>query len=102
MKVKMELNHNRLTGGIPTGLHGMSLLREIRLDYNSLDATLPSELGLLTELELLSLEHNKITSSIPSEVGAMSRLGMYYRRKNASAFTLIATHKSYSIAMPFP
>jgi hypothetical protein len=69
------MDNNLFTGGIPTDLQGMSLLREIRLGWNSLDSTLPTELGLLTELEVLSLENNSIWSSIPSEVGLMSRLG---------------------------
>jgi hypothetical protein len=66
----LELEHNELSGSIPTELGGLALsrsnnstmthllLQSLLLNGNRFTGTIPSELGQLTQLTALKLHHN--------------------------------------------
>ncbi|KAK3271918.1 hypothetical protein CYMTET_19756 [Cymbomonas tetramitiformis] len=44
----MQLEHNSLTGTLPTELGELTVMNEMQLQHNSLTGSLPTELGELT------------------------------------------------------
>ncbi len=70
----LSLNHNQLTGSIPTELGHLTNLSYLSLNYNQLTGSIPTELGHLTNLSYLSLNHNQLTGSIPTELGHLTNL----------------------------
>ena len=68
----LNLNSNRLTGGIPPELGNLVNLQELYLGSNQLTGEIPPELGNLANLEELYLNRNQLTGGIPDELGNLS------------------------------
>ncbi|KAK3281766.1 hypothetical protein CYMTET_10457 [Cymbomonas tetramitiformis] len=68
----LYLNHNSLTGTVPTELGLLSSAEELSLAYNSLTGTVPTELGLLSSATVLYLHENRLTGTVPTELGLLS------------------------------
>ena len=71
---RLKLNHNALTGSIPSELGNLTRLRSLNLANNALSGTIPPELGNLTMLSSLYLNSNEISGPIPVE---LARLPFY-------------------------
>ena len=70
----LALRDNRLRGGIPTELAGLTRLRVLSLGYNELSGRIPTELDGLTRLQWLSLGFNQLSGGIPTELGELTHL----------------------------
>jgi Leucine-rich repeat (LRR) protein len=70
MAVDFEYNH--LTGYIPFGLEGLSLMNTISFSNNLLSGTLPNYLASLSSLEYLYLNNNDLVGSLPVAWGGKS------------------------------
>jgi hypothetical protein len=68
------LDHNQLTGSIPTGLGSLTKLTYLYLYSNQLSGSIPTGLGNLTKLEWLLLDNNQLTGSIPPQMGSLTQL----------------------------
>lgn len=72
---QLELSYNNLTGLIPKELFSISTLSaSVNLEHNFLTGPLPSEVGNLTNLALLDLSKNRISGEIPSSIGECQSL----------------------------
>ena len=71
---RLILEDNRLSGGIPPELAGLTRLRVLSLGYNELSGRIPTELGGLTRLQWLSLGFNQLSGGIPTELGELTHL----------------------------
>ena len=70
----MMLQHNRLSGSLPTTVGLLKQLSDLHAYDNALDQPLPDEIGDMTLLQDLRLQDNKITSTIPASIGNLTRL----------------------------
>ncbi|XP_059066706.1 receptor-like protein EIX2 [Cryptomeria japonica] len=68
------LNDNFLTGNIPLGLQGISLLEILNLANNHLDGIIPPGLANCSQLQILNLGDNNFGGMIPSEFGKLRNL----------------------------
>ena len=78
----LYLDSNQLTGTIPPELGALTNLVILYLDYNQLTGTIPPGLGNLTNLEDLYLNYNQLTGAIPPELGALTNLEILYLDSN--------------------
>ena len=76
------MDHNELTGDVPSELRQLSRLRWLSLDHNRLTGEILSELGELSQLQWLSLDRNQLTGEIPAELGQLSRLWALHLQHN--------------------
>ena len=58
---------NIFTGGIPSELNELKLLRSLDLSYNDLRGYIPYSLNSMPGLEYVNLQSNRLTGGIPSE-----------------------------------
>lgn len=79
---RRHLDHNALSGTIPTELLGLANLSALALNTNSLSGTLPPALGNLTSLTLLHLDNNNLTGTIPVELCKLDTLTHLNLRHN--------------------
>lgn len=70
----LSLYANFFTGTIPSGIAGISSLKELHISYNSLTGTIPSSLGNILSLQLCSLQWNSFSGQIPSSFGLLKNL----------------------------
>ena len=70
----LQLNHNDLSGAIPSVLGNFTFLKKLYLNDNDLSGTIPGRLGDLTNLEVLSLYDNRLNGSIPAELGNLDKM----------------------------
>ncbi|KAJ7969708.1 Leucine-rich repeat protein kinase family protein [Quillaja saponaria] len=70
----LEMEHNSLTGQIPSQLGSCQSLALLNLAENRLTGVLPAELGNLTSLQVLKLQMNKLVGAIPTQVTQLSNL----------------------------
>uniref|UniRef100_A0A0D6QRI4 Leucine-rich repeat-containing N-terminal plant-type domain-containing protein n=2 Tax=Araucaria cunninghamii TaxID=56994 RepID=A0A0D6QRI4_ARACU len=63
------LDHNRLTGEIPSTVSLLKDLTVLRLDGNGLEGSLPSNISNLKKLGEMHVSNNKLTGSIPDLSG---------------------------------
>ncbi|KAL9671703.1 hypothetical protein QQ045_009274 [Rhodiola kirilowii] len=74
---------NKLTGGIPSEIGNLTLLRELHLYRNNLRGEIPQEIGHLHNLQILSVSDNQLTGSVPPSVYNMSLLKELYLANNS-------------------
>jgi len=68
--VKLYLNQNNLSGGIPQILPNLSYLQELSLSTNMLGGPLPSNItDALPNLTILFLGNNSFEGHIPASLG---------------------------------
>ncbi|KAL3615799.1 hypothetical protein CASFOL_040093 [Castilleja foliolosa] len=65
----LDLSSNTLTGGIPSAIGNLSVLRVLNLSMNSLVGPISSSVGQLNTTFVLDLSHNQLSGSIPVEIG---------------------------------
>ena len=68
----LKLNHNNLSGSIPPELGQLVDLRSIHLNNNNLSGSIPPELGQLVDLWYLDFSHNNLTGSLPPELASLN------------------------------
>ena len=61
----LQLESNRLTGGVPAALKTLSLLAILDVSQNELTGTLPAELSNLEKLQTLDVSLNRLTGVVP-------------------------------------
>ena len=71
---QLNLESNRLTGGIPQALGSLTELEVLRLKDNSLTGKIPLELGNLHNLRVLDLSNNNLIGTVPAELGELRKL----------------------------
>ena len=71
---RFYLNGLGLGGTIPSGLSGLTALKELYLHDNDLAGPIPPELGDLPSLTHLHLQNNDLTGGIPAELGDLAVL----------------------------
>ena len=72
--VRIKLQNNYFTDGIPTWFGDMASLVYLYLHYNPLGGTIPSELGDMASLRYLWLHNNQLTGGVPPELSRLSNL----------------------------
>jgi hypothetical protein len=65
----LDLNHNSLSGNLPSEIAGLDDLLKLDLSVNSLTGSLPMSLGKLSRLMDLILRENQLSSTLPTEYG---------------------------------
>uniref|UniRef100_A0A7S4J0X1 Leucine-rich repeat-containing N-terminal plant-type domain-containing protein n=1 Tax=Odontella aurita TaxID=265563 RepID=A0A7S4J0X1_9STRA len=78
----LRLDHNFLTGSLPSSFGLLHRLTELHLFRNELKGTLPASWSDLDVLTDLYLDHNSLTGQIPPEWGGMVRLRQLYLENN--------------------
>ena len=71
---RLYLNGLGLGGTIPSGLSGLTALKELYIHDNDLAGPIPPELGDLSGLTHLHLQNNDLTGGIPAELGDLAVL----------------------------
>ena len=71
---RLYLNGLGLGGAIPSGLSGLTALKELYLHDNDLTGPVPPDLGDLSSLTHLHLQNNDLTGGIPAELGDLAVL----------------------------
>ena len=71
---RLYLNGLGLGGAIPSGLSGLTALKELYLHDNDLAGPVPPDLGDLSSLTHLHLQNNDLTGGIPAELGDLAVL----------------------------
>lgn len=79
---ELQLNHNALTGTVPSSWTTSTQLQSIQLGFNELTGTLPPGLGKMDQLQQLSLPTNYINATIPTEIGECASLQVLDLRHN--------------------
>ena len=79
---RINLNHNNLTGKIPSIIGNLYKLKYLNLGGNQLSDTIPSELGQLADLEKLDLASNNLTGTIPTNLSQLVNLEWIYLCEN--------------------
>ncbi|MBR6759225.1 MAG: redoxin domain-containing protein [Alistipes sp.] len=72
--ITIDLNHNQLSGYIPTDIVKLSNLKVLLIAGNKLTGNIPSELGELNNLLQIDCGVNKLTGTIPKELGNLPNL----------------------------
>lgn len=72
--VQLKLDHNNLTGPIPTELGDLANLESLDVGNNELTGAIPTDLGNLGKLEYLMLYGNELTGAIAPELGNLTSL----------------------------
>jgi Leucine-rich repeat (LRR) protein len=70
----LSLEHDNLTGTLPSALSGLPYLWDFDVYGNQLTGAIPTELGSLTDLNWLGLGFNNFTGTLPSELGNLTQL----------------------------
>ncbi len=65
----LVLDHNQLTGSIPTSVGNLTALTSIYLRSNQLTGSIPRSVGNLTALQRLYLDGNQLNGPLPIELG---------------------------------
>jgi hypothetical protein len=66
LSASLQLEHNQITGSLPTSLSTLTALTVLNLAHNKLTGTLPSELAHLSgSIESLRLEDNFLCGAVP-------------------------------------
>ena len=79
--VRLKLQSNSLSGGVPASLGSLGSLRDLRLRNNPLGGSIPTQLNNLPSLQILALENTDLTGSIP-DLSGLTRLRTLNVRDN--------------------
>ena len=79
--VRLKLQSNNLSGGVPATLGNLGSLRDLRLRNNQLRGSIPSQLNNIATLQILALENTGLTGSIP-DLSGLTRLRTLNLRNN--------------------
>ncbi|KAI7731043.1 hypothetical protein M8C21_019932, partial [Ambrosia artemisiifolia] len=78
-----HLGDNQLSGEIPLGLFNSNMtLYHLLLDHNSLTGEIPSTLGLVKSLEVVRLDRNLLSGDIPSNINNLTNVTEMYLSNN--------------------
>ncbi|KAK7340474.1 hypothetical protein VNO77_21178 [Canavalia gladiata] len=83
------ISYNTLAGSLPSSLHQLINLRELRLNNNSINGTLPVSLKNLTQLGVLHISSNQLHGSIPSNLHQLTNLQELCLDNNAISGNLV-------------
>ncbi|GJN19334.1 hypothetical protein PR202_gb06601 [Eleusine coracana subsp. coracana] len=73
--VFLDLQKNRLTGGIPESIGNLNVLELLDLSNNNLTGEIPSSIGNLSvNLKYIDMKFNNITGKIPEEIAKLVNL----------------------------
>lgn len=78
---EIRLPSNGLSGSLPSSLSALSLA-VLELDNNKLSGGVPAPVGELTNLQLLSLSNNQLSGAIPTQLANMVQLEDLYLNNN--------------------
>jgi Leucine-rich repeat (LRR) protein len=77
------VDHNTISGGIPTEIGLLSSLEDVRMVNCSLTGKIPQQVKHLSSLVRLELNDNELAGSIPATLGSASTLEHVDLRNNA-------------------
>ena len=80
--VRLKLQTNSLSGGVPASLGNLGSLRDLRLRNNNLRGSIPSQLSNIASLQILALENTGLTGNIPDLSGLTSLRTLNLRNNN--------------------
>ncbi|KAI3933794.1 hypothetical protein MKW92_038036 [Papaver armeniacum] len=86
--ISLQLQHNLLTGKIPSEVGLLKKLNILFLFNNSLSGSIPLEIGNLLNLTYLDLSENHINGSIPWTIGNLTKLANMSSANNQLTGTL--------------
>ncbi|KAJ7942675.1 putative Leucine-rich repeat receptor protein kinase EXS [Quillaja saponaria] len=72
----IDLSHNMLTGGIPTGIGDLKGLAMLNLTHNHLSGKIPDSIGSMHGLESLDLSFNHLSGKIPIAMSSLDFLSV--------------------------
>ncbi|XP_057498764.1 probably inactive leucine-rich repeat receptor-like protein kinase IMK2 [Actinidia eriantha] len=78
----LTLDHNLISGRIPTSLSKLGSLEMLSLSHNRFDGTIPNELGALSKLQMLDLSENDINGKIPESIDRLQNLSVLNLNNN--------------------
>jgi Leucine-rich repeat (LRR) protein len=78
----LQLGGNKLTGQLPIELFSLLRLQEITLCFNKLDGSLPRDIGRLRELRVLWISNNAIDGEVPDSICHLELLHRWYMTSN--------------------
>ncbi|CAN0899406.1 Probable LRR receptor-like serine/threonine-protein kinase At3g47570 [Linum grandiflorum] len=70
----LQLNGNRITGNIPSGIENLVSLYKFEAFQNNLSGNIPSTIWNMKALVLLDLSSNSFSGYVPSSIGNLTRL----------------------------
>ncbi|XP_048546553.1 probable LRR receptor-like serine/threonine-protein kinase At3g47570 [Triticum urartu] len=76
------VNHNEISGKIPSGLSNLGGLNYLQLSHNRFTGILPDSIGHLSSLQALAFNGNRLTGFIPSSLGNLTKLLELYSGEN--------------------
>jgi hypothetical protein len=87
--INLNLQHNALSGSIPSEIKQMQKIKELFLEGNQLTGTIPPEIGnLQASLEKLLLSDNRLHGPMPTELGQLEHLVDLFLDRNLLTGTL--------------
>uniref|UniRef100_A0A2N9IYV6 non-specific serine/threonine protein kinase n=1 Tax=Fagus sylvatica TaxID=28930 RepID=A0A2N9IYV6_FAGSY len=72
--VKLMLNGNKLSGGIPPELGSLTILEYLDLSSNRFGNSIPTNMGNLLNLHYLNMSNNKFSLNIPVQICNLAHL----------------------------
>ena len=76
--LQFEVDDNALTGSIDPGIFsGFKKMIRLELQYNSFTGTIPNTIGEMETIEKLHMYSNAFNGTIPVEIGGCSNLGWF-------------------------
>ncbi|ONI35103.1 hypothetical protein PRUPE_1G515900 [Prunus persica] len=74
--VRLILNNNQLSGGIPQELGSLTHLDYLDLSTNKLSQSIPSSLGNFVQMHHMNLSNNKLSHGTPTKLGRLVQLSV--------------------------
>lgn len=70
----LVLDHNRLSGTLPTLLQHLTKMENFWMNDNELSGTIPPAFGYLRQMEYLAIESNRFSGTLPPELAKFTKL----------------------------
>lgn len=78
----LQLDHNALSGSLPSTIGSLTLLGELDLDHNSLRSQIPESLGRLASVQYLFLNANQLSGAMPTSMSSLTSVQFFNLASN--------------------